>query len=113
MKICNMNLIDKIIDAFIGRMSQEDKERLMEKVMEKFFNNMTPEEKQKLIEKMIPILLESLNMKELFSYMMKTVWKGSETDDDRSGILDTVSKMASETGGKISEMLPSQIKKML
>jgi hypothetical protein len=40
---------------------------------------------------------------------------GSGTDDDHSepGLLDTMSKMASETGEKISEVLPSQIKKIL
>ncbi len=101
-----MKLTERIIENFIGRMSQEEKEALLEKVMEKFFDEMTPEEKQQLVEKMAQKLLEGVEITELLPRIMATMWKGAETDEEEPGILDKMTKLASETGEKLSEIIP-------
>ena len=108
-----MGFMEKIISAYLGRMSQEEKEALIKKAVISLLNDMTPQEKQQLIETLLPKLLEGIDMKSLFPRMMLSMWKRVETEEEKTSVLETMAKVASNTGGKISELLPLKIKKML
>ena len=104
-----MGLSDKLIEAFLSRMSQEEKERLLEVVVEKFFDQMTIEDKQRLVEKLIPRLLENVDMKDVVSQLLTTVWK----DSKESGMLKKMARVASHTSGRLSELMPERMKRIL
>lgn len=95
-----MKLLERIINSVIDRMSREEKEALIQRTLEKFLSDLTPEEKQQLVERMIPQLLEGADMKEILPSMLKTMWKNLGTDGDEAGIVERMSKAASETGEK-------------
>jgi len=61
---------EKIIEKMMGKMTPEEKEKMMEKMMEKFFGNISKEEKQKIMEKMMSKMMESMDMSEMMSKMM-------------------------------------------
>ena len=107
-----MHWIDNMIDRLIEKMSPEEKEALAEKALTKFFDELTPESKQQLIEKMLPKLFEGVDQKELLTDLMKTMWKSSGASEAPAKLMSTMSKMASDTKEKITD-LPSKIKKML
>ena len=100
---------DKLIEAFLSRMSQEEKERVLEMVVEKFFDERTAEEKQCLVERLIPRLLENVDMKDVVSQLLTSVWK----DSKESGVLEKMAKVASHTSGRLSEFMPERMKRRL
>lgn len=108
-----MKLLERIVDLFVRRMSQAEKEALIERAIEKFFSDMPPEDKQRLIERMLSKLLEDIDMKEFLPRIMLTMWKGAGTDEEKAGMLETMSKMVGDTGGKISGMVSSKVKDLI
>ncbi|MCP4405297.1 MAG: hypothetical protein GY801_49355 [bacterium] len=102
-----MRILQKIMQWYIGRMSREEKEVLLEQTVTQFFGSMEPEEKQELLEKMLLKVLDDVDMKEFLPRILSTMWKGAGSSDEQAGILNTMSKIAGETGGKLSGIVRS------
>ncbi len=99
-----MSIAEKILQSYIGRMSQAEKEALVERAVTYFFESMNPQEKQQLLEKLLQKVLEGVDVKEFFPSIMTMLWKRVKTDEERRSILSAMSQLASSTGGKLSEM---------
>lgn len=108
-----IKVVHAMLNAAIDQMSQEEKEALLEATIERFLDAMTPEEKQQLVERIIPQLLEDVEMKEVLPNMFRMMWTNLGTEVAEAGLVDKMSKMASDTGEKISDMLPERLKKLL
>ncbi len=96
-------IVEKIVDKFLENISQEEKDELIEKVLAKFLDEMPPEEKEQLIERVAHKLLEGVDITAMLPRLFKIMLKNSGTsEEDQSGFLNTVGKMASKTGEKLS-----------
>lgn len=107
-----MKLAEKLITAYFNRLSQEEKEELFTRAVEHFFQDMTAEQKQDLIEQAIERLLDGVDMKDFLPRVMAMFWKKADSEEVRKNIVDKMSKVASDTSGKIADMLPSRFKKI-
>jgi len=107
-----MKLAERLITTYFNRLSQEEKEELFARVVAHFFQDMTADQKQELIEQAIERLLEGVDMKEFLPRLMGMLWKKADSDEVRKNIVDKMSRMATDTSGKIADMLPSRLKKM-
>ena len=65
-----MGIMDKMMGFMVGRMSREEKEKMIGKMMDKFFGDMTVEEKKKMVAEMMPKMMEGINMMEMMPKMM-------------------------------------------
>ena len=96
-----MSLAEKILQLYIRRMSQAEKEALLEKAVSHFFEGMSAQEKQQLLENMLQKILDDVDVKEFLPRIMAMLWKGVKTDEERTSILSTMGQLASDTGGQI------------
>lgn len=99
-------MIEKIIAMVIDRMSVEDKARLLDIAVDRFFAGMTADEKQQWVEKLISRLLDEVDVKVVLPQIMALMWK--EAGD--SALMGKMSKMATHTSGKISEVFAEFVK---
>ena len=106
-----MKLAEKLLDGYIQRLSQEEKEALFARAVEHFFREMTPEQKQRLVEQAITRLLEGVDMQEFLPRLLAILWRNTDSDEMRKSLLEKMSKMASTTSGKIAEMIPARFKR--
>ncbi|MDY0091096.1 MAG: hypothetical protein RBT80_00175 [Candidatus Vecturithrix sp.] len=106
-----MKLAEKLLEGYIQRLSQEEKEALFTRIVEHFFREMTPEQKQRLVEQAITRLLEGIDMQEFLPRLLAILWKNTDSEEIRKSFLDKMSKMASTTSEKIAEMIPARFKK--
>ncbi len=86
-----MGIMESMMGAMMGRMSQEDKEAMMDKMMGKFFEGMTKEDKQKMMMEMMPKMMEGMTMMDMMSGMM-----GGE----HGGMMGMMSGMMGEKKGE-------------
>ena len=102
-----MSILQRLVQWYIGRMSRQEKEDLLEQAVTQFFSSMEPEEKQALLEKMLLKVMDDVDMKEFLPRILSAMWKRAGSNDERSGILDSMTKMASDTGDKLSGIVRS------
>jgi uncharacterized membrane-anchored protein YjiN (DUF445 family) len=102
----HMSLSEKIIEIVIKRMSPEDKERLLETAIDRFFQDMTAEEKEQFVEKFMRRLLNEVDVKEVLPQIMAIMWKEAGDSD----LMRKMTQVASQTGGKLSEVVTEWMK---
>ncbi|MBD3257231.1 hypothetical protein GF377_02270 [candidate division GN15 bacterium] len=66
-------MMDKMMGAWMGRMSNEDKEKMMDGMMDKMMSTFSNEEKQQLMAQMMPRMMADVNMLEMMPKMMLTM----------------------------------------
>ena len=98
-----MGIMDKMMGFMVGRMSREEKEKMMGKMMDKFFGDMTVEEKKKMMAEMMPKMMEGINMMEMMPKMMMSMMGGGEGE---GGMMEMMPQM-------MTEMMPQCLKMML
>jgi len=108
-----MRVVEKFITNYFERMSQAEKEALLDHALDSFLRAMTPAEKQHLIEKTLLKLLEGVEMKDVLPRVLAAMWKRVKTDEERRNLLNSMVRMVSQTGGKISDLLPEKIKNLI
>lgn len=106
-----MTLIERAIKWYVSRMSCEEKAALLDRSVEYFLAGMSPEEKQALIERAAAKLLDGVEMKDLLPSLLAMMWKRVGSDDERASILEKTVKLASLTGGKLSDTMASAFKR--
>ncbi len=74
-EILVMRFAEKLLEGYIQRLSQEEKEALFTRIVEHFFREMTPEQKQRLVEQAITRLLEGIDMQEFLPRLLAILWK--------------------------------------
>jgi len=92
-----MDMMEEMMDKFLGGMSKEEKQEMMGKMMDKFFAGMTVEDKQKMMAEMMPRM------------MMGMMGRGA----DEGGKAEAMSKMMG--GGRESgmPMMPQMMTEMM
>ncbi len=105
-----MSMKDKMMDMMMGKMSKEEKDKMMDQMMEKFFADMTPEDKQKMMEKMMPKMMEGINMMEMMPQMMKTMMGG---DAGECGPVEMMSNMMGGDKEKKTSIMPQMMMEMM
>lgn len=68
-----MGLMDTMMGAWMGRMSNEEKEKMMDSMMDKMMSTFTAEEKQQMMAEMMPKMMADINMLEMMPKMMLTM----------------------------------------
>jgi len=68
-----MGMMDKMMGAWMGRMSNEEKENMMDGMMDKMMSSFSAEEKQNLMAQMMPKMMADVNMLEMMPKMMLTM----------------------------------------
>ena len=68
-----MGLMDKMMGAWMGRMSKEEKNEMMDGMMDKMMSTFTAEEKQQMMEQMMPKMMADINMLDMMPKMMLTM----------------------------------------
>ena len=102
-----MHIVQKFVQSYIGRMSQQEKEELLEQAVTQFFGSMQPEEKQALLEKILLKVMDDVDMTEFLPSILSAMWKRAGSSAERTSILNSMTKMASDTGGKLSDIVRS------
>jgi hypothetical protein len=105
-----MNIMDKMMDMTVGRMSKEEKEEMMHKVMDRFLAEMTTDDKMKMIEEMAPKMMEGVNMHGMMPKMMMNRMMGGGMC---KGPMMGMPLMNNEGTEKSMEILPRGISMML
>jgi uncharacterized protein YaaW (UPF0174 family) len=105
-----MNIMDKMMDMTVGKMSKEEKEEMMHKVMDRFLAEMTTEDKMKMISKMAPKMMEGVNMHGMMPKMMMSRMMGGGMC---KGPMMGIPLMNNEGTEKGMEILPRGISMML
>ncbi|MDG6243886.1 MAG: hypothetical protein QCH31_05785 [Methanolobus sp.] len=95
-----MNMMEKMMEFMMGRMSKEEKEEMMDKMMGNFFADMTKEDKENMMENMMPKMMEGVNMMEMMPKMMM----GEE---------GMMSKMMQANEGAGMSMMPNMMMEMM
>jgi hypothetical protein len=68
-----MGLMDRMMGAWMGRMSKEEKNEMMDGMMDKMMSTFTAEEKQQMMEQMMPKMMADINMLDMMPKMMLTM----------------------------------------
>ena len=95
-----MNMMEKMMEFMMGRMSKEEREDMMENMMGNFFADMSTEDKQNMMENMMPKMMEGVNMMEMMPKMMM-------------GEGGMMSKMMEDNKGEGMAMMPNMMMEMM
>jgi hypothetical protein len=63
--------MEEMMEMMMGKMSQEERRKMMEEMMGKFLTGMTAEDRQKIMENMMPKMMEGVDMMQMMSKMME------------------------------------------
>jgi len=63
--------MEEMMEMMMGKMSSEERRKMMEGMMEKFLAGMTAEDKQKTMENMMPKMMEGVDMMQMMPKMME------------------------------------------
>lgn len=108
-----MILIERTIKWYFSRMNYDEKAALLDRSVEYFLADMSPQKKQDLIERAAAKLLEDVEMKDLLPRLLAMMWKRAGSDEERDSILDKTVKLASLTGGKLTDTMKSAFERFL
>lgn len=105
-----MNIMDKMMQGMMGKMSKEEKKEMMSSMMDRFFAEMTPDDKQKMILEMMPKMVEGMNMMDMMPKMMMNMMGESKGD-----MMQMCRSKMGESGmpEMMSEMMPKCLNMML
>jgi len=105
-----MGMMDEMMDAMMGKLSEEEKLEMMSTMMEKFLAGFTVEDKQKMMEKMMPKMMEGVNMMEMMPKMMMTMMGGNGGE---GGMMGMMSKMMGAGEGTAMPTMPATMMEMM
>ena len=63
--------MEEMMEMMMGKMSSEERRKMMEGMMEKFLAGMTAEDKQMIMENMMPKMMEGVDMMQMMPKMME------------------------------------------
>ena len=105
-----MSIMDKMMEAMMRHMSEEDKENMMDKMMGSFFADMTSDDKAKMMAEMMPKMMEGVNMMEMMPKMMMGMMGGGE---GKGGMPPMMSKMMGGGEDGQAPMMPEMMMHMM
>jgi hypothetical protein len=100
----------KMMELMMGKMSQEERRKMMEEMMGKFMAGMTAEDRQKMIENMMPKMMEGVDMMQMMPKMM-TGMMGCGAGD--AGMMDMMSKAGEGQRETEMSMMPKMMMEMM
>ena len=107
------DMMEKMMEGFLGKMSKEEKLEMMGRMMEKFMSDFTPEDKQRMMERMMPRMMEGVNMMEMMPKMMMKMMGEGGGMGMMSGKAGGEGIGMPMMGGMMMQMMPMCLSMML